>query len=205
MEQASSHLIASKGDPNGSYTSLAKWLHWLIALCFLGAYCSIYYREWLTDVLAYDRIAIQLHYSFGITVAALVIVRIAWRWFHAPPEPVADTALHRRAIRLGHLLLYAVMILMPITGYLSVADFLSAGKGHVDYWLLFKFDFLRDVEPFAPLGLSLQQLEDPAHRIHVVLGAWIVWLLIAGHAAAAFYRQRVRKDGTLDKMTFNWR
>lgn len=188
-----------------TYTPLAKGLHWAIAALILGAYGAIYYREWLTDILAHDRIAIQLHYSCGITVFILVIVRIAWRWRHAPPPPKVDTAIHHRAIKVGHFALYAAMILMPVTGFLSVADFVASGKGHIDYWFFVELDMLRGIDPFAAVGLSLAWLEDPAHRIHAFLGAWIVWLLVAGHAAAAFYHQRVLRDGTLDRMTFSRR
>ena len=202
MEQVSTDRLA---DVREGYTRTAKWLHWSIAVLILGAYCSIYYREWLTDVLAHDRIAIQLHYSCGITVALLVIVRIGWRWRHAPPPPRAGSHFHRRAIGAGHLALYAAMIVMPVTGFLSVADFVSKGKGHIDFWFVFKLDFLTGAEPFDRFGLPLALFEDPAHRIHAFAGAWIVWLLIAGHAAAAFYHQRVKRDGTLDRMTFHRR
>lgn len=188
-------------NPSGhAYTSVAKWLHWTIAGLFLAAYVTIYYREWWAESDLADRVAIQAHFTIGYTIAALVAVRVCWRWSHRPPAPHATHAVHRLAVRLVHVALYGVMIVMPVTGYLTIADYVSSGPGSIDFLLMVELTFLKGIEPFEPLGLPLEALEDPAHRIHALLGAWIASLLIAGHAAAALYHHLVRKDGTLRKM-----
>ena len=54
------------------------------------------------------------------------------------------------------------------------------------------------------LGISFETFEKPIDFIHKeVLGAWLVWMLIAGHVMAALYHHFVRKDRTLKKMTID--
>ena len=118
------------------------------------------------------------------------------------PAQEARTALEHRAAKLGHYALYAIMIIMPITGYL--------GTG-----VATEFFFMFDIEKFPNtwfftqviqdgLGISFETFEKPIDFIHKeVLGAWLVWMLIAGHVIAALYHHFVRKDRTLKKMTID--
>ena len=63
-----------------SYGSIAKWLHWVTAILFLGSYVSIYYRHWFTEEKTPENwIALQLHLSVGVTIAVVVALRIIWR------------------------------------------------------------------------------------------------------------------------------
>ena len=62
-----------------NYGLVAKTIHWLTALLFLGAYASVYFRHWFTEAKTPEnRTALQLHLSFGISVGVLVILRIIW-------------------------------------------------------------------------------------------------------------------------------
>lgn len=71
-----------------SYGLIAKWLHWGTALLFLGAYVAIYYRQWFTEAKTVENsIALQLHLSFGLTVAVVVALRIIWRLSNQVPAP----------------------------------------------------------------------------------------------------------------------
>ncbi len=103
-----------------------------------------------------------------------------------------------KAAHYGHLALYAVLIIMPLTGYL--------GTG-----VATEFFFWFDIPKFADtwlfqsviqqgLGLSFEQFEAPVDFIHKQGGAYLVWLLILGHAAAALYHHIHLKDRTLLKM-----
>ena len=57
--------------------------------------------------------------------------------------------------------------------------------------------FIRD-----GMGISYEQFEAPLDFIYKeILGAWLVWILILGHAAAAMYHHFVKKNRTLEKMT----
>lgn len=184
-----------------SYGSIAKWLHWSTAFLFLGAYVSVYYRHWFTEAKTPENwTALQLHLSIGVSIGVIVLLRIIWRQMNRNPDPEPGTKLEHLAAHLGHYALYAIMIIMPITGYI--------GTG-VDTEFFFLFDIpkfestaLFQVLIADGLGLSFKTFEQPIDFIHKeILGAWLVWMLIAGHIGAALFHHFVKKDKTLAKMT----
>jgi cytochrome b561 len=188
-------------NTNEVYGSIAKWFHWLTAIFFLASYCTIYYREWIAESDLENWSAIQLHFSIGISVAVITFLRLIWRCLNQIPEAEPGTRLQYMAVTTGHYALYAIMIIMPVSGYLSIADYLSSGRGSIRYFLLFDINSLKDIQIFNLVGFSLKELEKPADLIHSFLGGWIVWLLIAGHISAALYHHFIKKDKTMYKMT----
>jgi len=183
------------------YGTIAKWLHWSVAGLFLAAYTAVYYRQWFTDQgTDVNWTALQLHLSFGVTIGVLVLLRVIWRLMNRQPDPVAGTRLEHLAAHLGHYALYAVMIVLPITGYL--------GTGVATEWF-FLFDIPKFEEMWlfewlvaGQLGLDFVTFEKPMDFIHKeIFGKWLAWLLIVGHAGAALYHHYVKKDDTLRKMT----
>lgn len=186
-----------------TYGTIAKTLHWASAGLFLISYGSIYYREWLAETDLENWAAIQLHFSVGFTVLVVTLLRIIWRLLNRQPELEFTFSFQRFAIRIGHYLLYVILIIMPISGYLSIADYLASGRGSVSYFLMFEMTSLKDIQLFESIGLNLKQLEDPADSVHSFLGSWIVWLLVVGHISAALYHHFISKDRTLSKMTFH--
>jgi cytochrome b561 len=182
-----------------NYGSIAKWLHWAVALLFLGSYISVYYRHWFTEEKTPENwTALQLHLSIGVTIGVLVLLRILWKIASRAPEPEPGTRLEHLVARLGHLALYAVMIIMPITGYLGTGV-------NTEYFFMFDITSFKETEYFIMNysdTMTFKEFEEPLDFIHKdIMGAWVVWLLIAGHVSAALYHQFVKKDRTLRKMT----
>lgn len=181
------------------YGSIAKWIHWLTALLFLLAYISVYYRQWFTEAQTPENwTALQLHLSFGVSIAVLVILRIIWKVVNPSPIPEPGTALEHLVAKLGHIALYAIMIIMPITGYLGTGV-------ATEFFYLFDIPSFKDTALFAETfgkHMEFADFEKPLDFIHKdILGAWLVWLLIAGHAGAALYHHFVKQDRTLKRMT----
>lgn len=183
------------------YGSIAKWLHWMTAALFLAAYVSVYYRQWFTEKQTPENMtALQLHLSVGVSIAVIVALRVIWRLMNRVPADEPGSVLAHRAAHLGHLALYAVMIVAPLTGYL--------GTG-VDtrYFFLFDIPKFESTALFQSVvvdgfGLDFKTFEKPIDFIHKdVLGARLIWLLVLGHVAAALYHHFVRRDRTLLKMT----
>jgi cytochrome b561 len=62
-----------------------------------------------------------VHKSIGLTILALAILRLGWRWCYPPPAlPGTLASVERFAATLSHWLLYAVLIFMPASGRLSL-------------------------------------------------------------------------------------
>ena len=184
-----------------SYGTIAKWIHWTTALLFLAAYCTVYYRDWFTDENTPENWnVLQLHFSIGITLGVVVLLRIIWRITNTQPKQEPGTNLEHLAARLGHYALYAMMVIMPVTGYLGTG-------ANTDFFFLFEIPKFEDTGAFSALianglGLSFEELERPLDFIHKDIGGdWVVWMLILGHMSAALYHHFVKKDRTLVKMT----
>ncbi|AKH20382.1 cytochrome b [Sedimenticola thiotaurini] len=184
-----------------NYGLIARSLHWLTAALFLAAYCAVYYRHWFTESRTTENmIAFQLHLSFGITIGVVVLLRLLWRLYDSAPESEATSWWANSLARIGHLALYAVMIIMPLTGYLGTG-------GNTNYFFLFEIPRFQDTALFSwlvtgGLGMTFEQFEAPVDFIHKqLLGQWLAWLLIAGHALAALYHHYILQDRTLKRMT----
>ena len=184
-----------------SYGSIAKWLHWLTAALFLAAYMSVYYRQWFTEEKTpANWTALQLHLSIGITIGVIVVLRIIWKILNRTPDLEPGSRLEHLAAHGVHYGLYAIMIIMPITGYMGTG-------ANTEYFSVFEIQKFEDTRLYSALvtdklGLSFEQFEAPLDFIHKnILGEWLVWILITGHALAALYHHVVKKDQTLTKMT----
>ncbi|RZM81322.1 cytochrome B [Pseudoalteromonas rubra] len=183
------------------YGTIAKWLHWGTALLFLAAYVSVYYRQWFTEAKTPQNwTALQLHLSLGVSIAVIVALRLIWRWLNTQPTAEPGTRIEHLAAHLGHYALYAVMIIAPLTGYIGTGV-------DTEFFFLFDIPKFESTALFTALveqgmGLSFAEFEKPIDFIHKeILGAWLIWILILGHIAAALYHHLVKRDRTLLKMT----
>ena len=188
-------------NTNDNYGVIAKTLHWLTAFLFLGSYATVYYRRWFTDEgTAENWDILQLHLSIGVSVGVLVLLRIFWRLTNKVPEEESGAKLQHQAAKVGHLALYGVMIVMPVTGYLGTA-------AATEYFGLFEISKFPDTRLYTQiiqpaLGVEFDAFEKPIDFLHKdILGAWLVWILIIGHAAAALSHHYLKNDRTLKKMT----
>lgn len=127
------------------------------------------------------------HKWIGVTVAALLLLRVAWRIRHAPPPlPAAMPAWELNAAHASHLLLYLLMACVPVSGWL-----MSSAKGvttvYLGLWPL--PDVLARNEA---LGLFLQAL-------HSILNNALL-VLVSLHVAAALKHHFIDRDGVLGRM-----
>ncbi len=187
------------------YGLIAVLLHWIVALGFLGAYVSVYYRHWFSEgdfsrtELNSNTVALYLHLSFGLTVAAFVALRILWKFMSNTPDDVpGGRRLEHVAAHGMHWILYAVMVIMPVTGYMGT-------KLETNFFFLFdipKFNdtFLYSLLVEQWLQMDWESFEPVMDAIHKNGGAFVVWGLIAIHAGAALYHHIVRKDIVLKRM-----
>ncbi len=172
------------------YSRTARFLHWLtVALVGVqlpvGAYMA--YRGNVLNV--WDKLTGALyngHKLVGLTILAVVVARIGYRAARgAPADEPSLESWHRIASHLNHWGLYALLVCVPLAGYLGVALFPA-----LDIFGLFSLPAL-----VAPD----KEASKTAFLVHGLLAAGLA-LLIAVHVAAALYHFLVRKDNVLGRM-----
>ena len=93
-------------------------LHWVIALLVIGLFG---FGLWMNEVPARpDRpFYYAIHASIGITILALMVVRLAWWWRNTTPVlPDGVPAWHSRVSKISHRLLYALTFALLVVGWL---------------------------------------------------------------------------------------
>lgn len=109
---------------SGSYNRTQIALHWAVALVLVVSFFS--HDAMKAGWRAFNRgqdyasIGVQVHVIAGIVVLALVALRLLLRWWTGVPDmPPGTHPLMSRAASLSHWALYAVLVLMPVSGMLA--------------------------------------------------------------------------------------
>jgi cytochrome b561 len=104
------------------YNAGAMVLHWAIAIAILFQLMVGFAMSRLDVIPDGLRFAVfQWHKTVGISVLALTLARIAWRLFNPPPAGARMPLAERRLAGLVHALFYALMLLVPLSGWLVVS------------------------------------------------------------------------------------
>ena len=170
------------------YAAASRWLHWLTALLLLAVIpAGIWIGFFEPADEGFKLRLYNLHESLGVLVFVLVLLRIVQRWRQPPPALPDDVpALMRFAAHATHIGLYALLVLMPLTGFLATNAW---GFPLSLFGLLPIPSPLGKDEAIAPV-LSLLHL----------CGAVAIGLLILGHLAGVVHHTFVRRDGLLRRM-----
>lgn len=163
----------------------ARLLHWLmaplvVAMLFIGI-------GMLSTTSSAYALLLAIHKPLGVAILVLVLLRIHTRFRHRPPPLPSDLPrLQRRAATLSHWLLYALLLLMPVSGWAMLS---AAG---------YPVTLLAGIRlpPIAPHDAGLFAWLRGAHH-------WLALLLFATfllHLAAALFHALVRRDGVLESM-----
>ena len=169
------------------YTSVARALHWVVALFVVLQFVFIFTAEALPREDEMRDTFFHLHFSTGFTVLVLATWRLVYRFMNPPPAPEhGQPPLLKRAALAAHWLMYLLIFALPITGWMLVA---TAG-GAIDwYWLAEIPNFIGKNEVLH------EQLEE----VHEILG-WLLLVVASIHLLAALWHHFIRKDDTLRRM-----
>ena len=160
-------------------------LHWLIAVLVFALFAIGWYMVDLPRGPGRSS-SFALHKSLGLSVFALALVRIVWRYFHRPPAYPAGMARWRVTLaRSAHLLFYVLLFLQPISGYLS-----SSFSGYQTR--LFGV-------PLPHWGWRDPPLNELFTEIHVMTSVLFL-LLIGAHIAGALTHLFDRNDGVFRRI-----
>ena len=171
---------------NTHYTATAKGLHWLMALMLFGLLALGFYMSDLP--LSPEKLQYYSWHKWGgITVFMLVWLRLAWRVTHSPPAyPLSMSGPHQLLAHGGHLALYGLMLIVPLSGWL-----MSSAKGVQTVWF--------GVLPLPDLLAKDKELGKQLAELHSALNIGLL-VLVGVHAAAALMHHLYFKDDILRRM-----
>lgn len=177
--------------PAPSYTRTAIVLHWLIAAC---VFAQVTLGLWMIGIPKSPPGVrawwFNVHKSIGITLGALIILRVLWRLAHRSPAlPSFMLRWQRITAKASHALLYVCMVTVPLAGYL--------GSCFTNYPILYFGMRL------PHWGWDAPALKDLCSAIHLTTAIVFV-TLITIHVAAALKHLLVDRDGVFQRM-WSWR
>lgn len=102
------------------YPLSSRIIHWLMALVIIFLLSlGIYMTEFLSKEAENRMMIYNLHKSLGVMVLLLVAIRVINRLLKRPPAlPTSINKCKRTLSHLAHYMLYALMVLVPLSGYL---------------------------------------------------------------------------------------
>lgn len=169
------------------YSRVAIALHWLIGLCIIAELTlGLWMVELPKDPPGIRAYYFNLHKSIGITLIALIAFRVFWRATHRPPElPASMSAWQLKLSKAAHHLLYLLMVLVPLTGFM--------GSVYSKYPIkFFGTPLPRLAEPDAIL-------KDMMSDAHMFLTKLLIAIVIL-HILAALKHRFINKDGIFQRM-----
>ncbi len=165
----------------------SQTLHWLIALLILVLGVVGLTMGELPRTPKYFWVY-TAHKSLGLTVLALVVLRLGWRLYAGAPPAVPGTpSWQERIASTTHWLLYVLMFAIPLSG-----------------WVYDSASGLRPFRWFGLVDVPKLAVPDPgtvtiSHAIHEY-GFWLLTAVVLAHAGAAFYHHFFQRDATLARM-----
>ena len=173
---------------NGArYGLVSRVFHWSVALLVIALLCLGWYMVDLTYYDRWSKASLEWHKALGMLALLAGILKISWVLGSHAPAPLPSMARWERlSARAMHLTLFAMMLAIPITGYVIST---SAGDGiSIFGWFV--------VPAVLP---ESEALRDLAIELHYYL-AYTTAALVSLHAMAALKHQFIDRDGTLSRM-----
>ena len=173
-------------DSPTRYSRTAIALHWLLVVLLAAQISFGWFLEGVERGTPERGIYVNLHKSTGMLLGVLIFFRLIWRLTHRPPAYALSTPAWQRATaRWTHVLLYAAMVIMPLSGYLA-SNFSKYG---VNFFNRIKL---------PPWGIENPTAYAFFNQTHVITST-IFAALIALHILAAL-THLLKKDGLFSRM-----
>ena len=171
-----------------SYGIVAKIFHWLIVFLLIVQFKY----AWTMPHIGRNTVPEELinaHFSVGMLILIVVVLRLIWRFIHPVPARLDTTSVwEHRAARLVHWLLYILLIVSPILGWAS-----ASGRGFevsLFGYVTFPDMVLTKGSPYA----------GKVGDLHIWLSTWAFLTLVGLHTLMALWHHFVRRDATLKRM-----
>jgi cytochrome b561 len=169
------------------YSPTNQALHWVTALCMLAILPLAWVMTNAKEGTPFSSALFNWHKTLGGIVLLVTLLRIVWRFRDPPPPyPPAVAAWDRMLAHIVYWLFFAVLIWMPVTGFLT-----STYGGHATR--------LFNAIPTPLLLPRDKDLSDLFGTLHSA-GQWAVYALIGLHLCAVAFHLIWRRDGVLGRM-----
>lgn len=164
----------------GNYNSVAKFLHWTIAILIIGNY--------ILGLTLDNTNLYTLHKQIGLTILLMVFFRIIWRIISKYPSKLDGVSnTEQLAARFGQILLYLLMIAIPVSGVL-----MTQAHGYpLSFWGIIAIPTIIGQYPHEVTHMIKEWHEWMAHAIIIIA---------AGHAIIALMHHYITKDRLLRRM-----
>jgi cytochrome b561 len=179
--------LAAAPRPPQTYDRWQRLFHWSMAAIVLCALALGLWASFLVPGTPFRKGLLEIHKSLGFTAAALILPRLFYRLAsHAPAGDDGLGWLAHAAARAAHVCLYALMIIMPISGYI----FSASGGNTLSWFGLFQFPRL-----LAKDAATIHFGQTVHHW-----GAYGLYVVVTAHLSAVVFHQFVKHDGVLARM-----
>lgn len=173
-------------DSSAGYTGTAKALHWLIVVLLIAQFTFAWTMPHIGRNTPVTTL-ISLHFTFGVIILAVAVVRLIWRMTHGEPAPLAGIPPWQvNSARVVEWLLYLLLFVIPVLGLIN-----ANWRGM----------------PVVMFGLEMPHLIgvrapgwDWTGDVHGLLANYVLLALVGLHVLAALYHYVVRRDGVLQRM-----
>ncbi len=174
-------------NSSSRYGAVSIVLHWSVAVAVFGLFALGLWMVGLDYYSPWRKEAPDLHKSIGLTLLAVMLIRVVWRFISpAPPALESYSRATRLGAKFGHAFLYLSLFALMIAGYLiSTAE----GVG-IPVFGLFEVPALIS---------NLPDQADVAGVVHLWL-AWTVVIFSGLHGLAALKHHFIDRDVTLTRM-----
>jgi len=173
-------------EKTSGYTATAKSLHWLVVALLIAQFIF----AWTMPEIRRDTpvtTLISLHFTFGVMILAVVIVRLAWRLTHGEPAPENGVPpWQTTTARIVHWLLYFMLFVIPLLGWAN-----ASWRGM----------------PIVMFGLEVPRIVQTRAAgwgwtgdVHAILANYVLLVLVGLHVVAGLYHYFIRRDGVLQRM-----
>lgn len=192
------------------YTRTAIILHWLIAVGIFAMFAIGWYMTGLpkeapkassfdlfdlgiytlqvAEPISPRTLYFNLHKSIGVTLLALIALRVLWRLTHEPPALLSSLQVwERKLAKAGHHLLYLLMIAVPVSGLIMA----SYSKYGVKWFGM----------PLIP-GLGNDPMRKVFVEVHEIIGIVLLAVVVL-HILGALKHKFLDKDETLRRMSLH--
>lgn len=174
-------------NTQGRYTRTAKVLHWLVFALLVAQYAI----GWTMPHIGRNTpvtTLISLHFSIGVLILGVIIVRLIWRVIHGEPASEAGVPSWQvNSARVVHWLLYLLLLVVPLLGWLNAS---YRGMPLTLFGLVHVPQLVGDHA--AGWGWT--------GDIHMLVAEYAILPLVGLHVASALYHYFIRHDRVLQRM-----